>query len=129
MYYGNGLAPVTLTGENPLSEVVVNGSLCYTHLFEFGCDGLFCFFNGKTRELFGIDEFAAFSEIILLFKSTFGNIASFDNLDHFDVVSNRIFKVTLIVSGNRHNSAGTVIGKNEVTDEHAHFFAVYGVDT
>ena len=129
----NRLAPVALTCEYPLSEMVVCGSLGNAHLFKLYSDGFLSLFNGKTCELLGVDKSVALSEVIALFKSLFGNVnvsklfIAVDYLYHVDIVSNSVLKVSLVMGRYCHYRTCAVACKNEVADEHSYFLAVYGI--
>ena len=135
MYNRNWLAPISLTGKDPLTEVIVYSSLCSAHFFKLLCNSFFCFFNSHTGKFFGIYQLISFTQIILLFKCSTRNInmtvliVSVYYLEHFDIVSNGIFKVSLVMARNSHNSTGTITCKNEIAYKHTYFFSVYRVDT
>ena len=130
----NWLAPVTLTSKDPLTEVIIYGSLCDAHFFKLLSDSFLSFLNSQTCELLGIYELIALSKIALFFKSSLGNIEvtcffiAVDYLEHIDIVSNSVLKVTLIVARNSHNCTCTIACKYKITNEHTNFPAVYRVD-
>ena len=134
MYHGNGLAPVTLTCEDPFTEVIVNASLGNAHFLQFYGDGFLGFLYGHSGKLFGIDQFKALAEVVVFLQCMLTYVlmtcfvGAVDNLDHVDIVCDRILKVTLVVGRNSHNRTGSVACKYEVADEKLSFFAVYGVD-
>ena len=124
-----GLAPITLTCKDPFTEVIIHCFLGYTHRNELIGNGFLCFFYRKSGKFFGIDQPAALAEVILLFKGMFGNICTINNLDTGNVVCDGIFKVSLIMGRNGHNSTGSIICQHEVTDVKRNFLAVYRIDT
>ena len=55
---GNRLAPVPLTGKNPLTEVVIGLSSCNTGLLQLDGDGLLGLFHSQSGEFLGVNELA-----------------------------------------------------------------------
>ena len=52
VYDGYRFAPVSLSCKDPLSEVIVNCTLCNAHLFKLDCDSLFSLLNSHAVKLF-----------------------------------------------------------------------------
>ena len=113
--------------------MVINGSLRNSLRFKLCGYSFLSFLNGKSRELLGVYELIALAEICSLFKRLFGNVnvtelfVTVDYLNHIDIMSNSILKVTLIVRRNSHYSSRSVICQNEITDKHSDFLTVNGV--
>ena len=128
IHAGNRLAPIPLTGENPLPEMVVDLSSGHAGLFQLAGDGLLGLLHRQAGELFGVDEPAALAKIILLLKGVLGHVRAVNDLNHGDVMHLGVLKVTLVVAGHGHDRAGAVARQNEVADKHGHLLAVDRVD-
>ena len=128
VHAGNRLAPVALAGKNPLPEVVVVLPPGNPRLFQLAGNGLLGLLHGQTGELLGVHKSAALAQVILLLKGALGHIPALNDLDHGNIVYLGILKVTLIVAWHRHHRTGSVIGQNEVTDEHRNFLTVHRID-
>ena len=124
-----GLTPITLTGKDPFTEVIIDGLFGYTHGNELIGNGFLGFLYRKSGKFFGIDQLAALAKVILLFKRMLGNIRAINNLDTGNVVRDGIFKVSLVMGRNGHNRTGSVICQYEVTDVKRNFLTVYRIDT
>ncbi len=115
--------------------MIVYSSLSYTHFFQLAGNSLLSLLNSKTTEFLRIYKSVSLAEIFILFESLFRYInvskvfIAVNNLNHINVVSNSIFKVSLVVRRNSHNSTCAVACKNEITDKHSYFLAVYRVNT
>ena len=108
--------------------MIIGLSSCNTHALKLLGDRFLCFLNSKSGKLLGIDQLAALSKVILLLKRLLGYVRTIDNLNHIDIVGDRILKVTLVMAWNSHNSTGSVACKNEISDKERHFLAVDRID-
>ena len=128
MYHRNRLTPITLARKNPLTEVIIYGSLSNTLLLQFCSNCLLCFFNSETGELFGIHQLTAFAKVLTLFKSFLRHIRAINYLNHGDIVCDCILKVTLVMGRYCHNSTGSVACQYKITDIQRYFLAIYRID-
>ena len=129
MHHGNRFAPVALTGENPFPEMIIDGAFGNPHFLQFLRDCFLGFFYGEAGKFFAVDQFAAFSQIIMLFEGMFTDVRAVNDLNHWNLVGNGVFEVTLIMAGNSHNGTGAVGGQYEIADEQLGLFSVNGINT
>ena len=120
----NGLAPVALTGEDPVTELVVDllvaPALLYCVFFHCG-DGLF---DRHAIEESGVDHDAG---IILEGKGFLRNVAALDDLDDRKAKLRCEIPVALVVARNAHDDTGAVAHEDIVRNEHRNDLASCGV--
>ena len=105
MYNRNRLAPVSLTGEHPVTQFEIDLCMTFSHFFEFFNNFLFSVINRKSVKIIGIDK----NTRCTVCKSSFLNI--FSALYNFDNRQIKFFckiPVTSIVCRNCHNCTCTV---------------------
>ena len=121
----NGLAPIALAGEHPVTQLVVDllmaPALLDGILLHRG-DGLL---DGHAVEEAGVDHDA---RIVLEREGLLGDVAALDHLDDGDMECGGEVPVALVMARNAHDDAGAVAHQNVVGDEHRHDLAVGGVD-
>ena len=108
--------------------MVIHFSSGNTKLFQFYCDCLFCFLNGKTCKFLGIHKLATLAKIILLLKCMLRYVCTVNDLNHINVMHLGILEVTLVMARNRHNSTCSIACKYEITDKKRYFLAIYRID-
>ena len=128
VYHGNGSAPVTLSGDAPVSETVVYRALAHVDAFQFVSNGV-----EGTFEIEAV-KFSAVKGDALFGVGGFGNvrlilICGADYRNDVETVFLGEFIITLIMSRHGHYCAGAVIHNNEIGDHHRDFSAVQGVDS
>ena len=125
MNNGNGLAPIALTGEYPVPELIVDLALADALLLQPLGHSRNCLVDGHAVEEIGVHEG---SGIVLGGKCAFGNIAAGYHLN--DVAAELLGKgkVAVIMGRHCHDCAGAVGGKHIVGDENGNMLAVDGID-
>ena len=125
--HGDRLAPVTLTGEDPVAQLEVDLGLADLLLLQpLGDDGDGVL-NSQTVQELGVDHDAG---LVLGGEGGLLDIlAAGDDLDDLAAELLGELPVTVVVSGNGHDGAGAVGGQNVVRDEDGDLLAVDGVDT
>ena len=120
---GDGLAPVTLTGEDPVSELEVDLFIAHALFREEGDDLLFGFGDRKPVEEVGVDHFA----LGAVHVGFLGDIPALHHLDDGQIEDLGEFIVPFVVGGHRHDGAGAVGRQNVVGNENGDLPAVHGI--
>ena len=118
------LTPISLTGENPVTKLIVCLALALALFRQPFGDFHLRFLNGKTGQKAGIDHHAGGA----VGESGFFDVAALDDFNNRQTKLLGKLPVTGIVSGNRHDSTCAVGDKNVVGNENRNFRTVYGVD-
>ena len=124
IYERNRLSPISLTGEYPVTELIIRLWRSEAFLFKELDNLLFCFGNFKPIEKSGIDHFACLNirECLVL------NIAASNDFDYRKIKLLRKIPVTCVVCGNCHDGTRAIGHKDIVRNEDRNFLSVYGVD-
>ena len=124
--HGDGLAPVALAGEHPVTQLIVDLGLADALLLQpLGDDGDGVLHRQAVEEV-GVDHDAG---VILGGKGGLLHIlAAGDYLDDLTAELFGELPVTVIVGGNGHDSAGAVGGQDVVGDENGDLLPVDRVD-
>ena len=124
MHDGNGLAPVTLTGEYPVTELEVDLGFANALLSKEFNDSLLSILHAQIVQEAGIDHNAGSA----IGKGRFFHIAALDDFDDFTAKLLGKLPVTVVMSGHSHNRARAVGRQNIVGDENGDFPSVDGVN-
>ena len=123
----DGLAPVTLTGEYPVTQLVVDGGA--SNAFLLDDMGAFLLKDGRlhTVPLAGIDHDTR--GLGVGFRHIFNLLPILgDNLDDWDSKLGGKLKVTVVVSRHTHDGSGTVISQYVVGQPDRHLLIVQRID-
>ena len=120
----NGLAPVTLTGKDPVAELVVDLLLAPTVLDGVITHGGDSILNGHAVEELGVDHDAG---VILQHEGFLGDIAALDHLDDGQAELGGKLPVALVMTGHAHDDTGTVAHEDVVGNKHGNGLAIDGV--
>ena len=122
----DGGAPVTLTGDTPVTQTVVDGALALAEPFQLDGDGIEGALEVETVKLAGVEQHA------LLGVSGFAHVdVAINRLDDrldVEAIFGGEFEVTLIVGRNRHHGAGAVVHQHEVGDPDRYLAAIQRVN-
>ena len=124
MHHGDGLAPVALAAEHPVTQLVVDLALAQA-LFHQPVDDL----------LLGVGHAQAVEEVAVAQHAVhdvgigfLGDVATGDHLHHGDAKLRGELPVAGVVRGHSHDGAGAVAHEHIVADPDGDFLAVDGVD-
>ena len=121
---GDRLAPVALTGEYPVAQLIIDLLLAEAllhNVFLHRGDGLF---NGHAVEGTGIDHDGA---VVLCDEGFLGHVAAGDDLDYRQAELGGKLPVALVVPRNAHDDTGAVAHEDVVGDEDWQILVSYGV--
>ena len=120
---GDGLAPVALAGEDPVTELEVDGGFALAVCFKFLDDLGFALVGTHAGVFAGVDHLAYGGE------GEFGAFfRAFDDLADGDVELSGKFEVAVVVGGDGHDGAGAVAHEDVVGDPDGDFLAVERVN-
>ena len=124
VYDRNRLTPVTLTGEYPVTQLIV--CFCFSNvvLFEPLKNFLFCFRNGKSVQETGVDK----SSLCNVGVNFVLYVAACNNLDDRHVEFLCELPVTLIVCRYCHDGAGAVAHQYIIGNPDRDLFSINRVD-
>ena len=117
---GNGLTPVSLTREYPVTKLVVNLSASDVVALQILDHLSFCIRNGKSVDKSGINKCSCCNIGINLLGN--GNIASCNNFNYRKVEFLSKIPVSFIMCGNGHDCTGSVAHKYIIGNPDGNFF-------
>ena len=121
----DGLAPVTLAAEDPVTEFEVGlgtANAVLRHPLLHGGDSLL---DGQAVQEAGVDHDAG---VVLEGEGLLGDVAALDHLDDGQAELGGKLPVALVVAGHAHDDAGAVAHEDVVGDKQGHLLAAGGVD-
>ena len=123
---GNGdrLAPVTLPGEDPVAELIVDLGHALPGLLQPLLDLLLGLLHGQAVQESGVDHDAG----LTVGESFLLNVAALDHLDHRQTEGFGKLIVPGVVSRNRHDGAGAVAHQDVVGNKDGDLPTVDGID-
>jgi len=127
VHHGDGLAPVTLTAEHPVAQLVVDLIAALAVLFQPSDHLLFGIDHGQAVQEAGVNQRTSSH----IGKGSFVQIGRGVALDHLDDGQAELLgklPVAGIVGGHGHDGAGAVGGQNVVGDEDGDLGLVDRVD-
>lgn len=129
---GNGCAPIPLSGNQPVTQAVVDFKPARVLFLEVGQNPLSRLFGGKSVKVSARDEYAVLTEGQGIgafgFGGVRGNAGFRDDAGDGEIVFFRKRKVPLIVRGHAHDGARAVGAEHIVCNPNGHFFSVDGID-
>ena len=125
---GNRFAPVSLSGEYPVTQFVVNCLFTPAFFFHNERNFRFCFCYSHAVPFFGVYNDTFTSECFFHYFGQF-SIQRFDNGDNRHIEFLCKSKVTFVMSRYTHYSACTIVSQYIVSNPDRDFFAVYRVYT
>ena len=126
VHHGDGLAPVTLAGEHPVPQLVVDLGRADALLLQPLCDGGDGVLDGEAVEEVGIDQDAR-----LVLGGEGGLLHVLAAGHHLDDLQAELFgelPVPVVVGRDGHDGPGAIGGQNIVGDEDGDLLPVDGVD-
>ena len=122
---GNRFAPISLSGEYPVTQFIVNGLFAQTFFFHNMRNLFFCFESFHTIPVAGVDDHTVtcVSFCQLFFFFAFRQ----DYLNDRQIEFLSKFKVTFVMSRYTHYGTSTIVSQYIVCNPNGDFFAIYRV--
>ena len=127
VHHGDGLAPITLAAEHPVTQLEVDLLAALVVFFQPGIHLFLGIFNGQTGQEAGVDQCAG-GNIGKGSLIQVGRGIALDDLDDGQAELLGELPVAAVVGRHGHNSTGAVSCQNIVRDKDGHLCAVDGVD-